>query len=171
MSITEKKREFAQLAVGEEFETYGRTITEADVVSFAALTADWHPQHSDARWAADGDFGERIAHGMLVVSYALGLARANPERVIALRRISDATFKRPVRLGDTIRVRGTVTRVRPVDGDVSIVECDWKVLNQDHRCVVRLTIEALWRDGERISRRERTGRFREVEPELVCPPL
>ena len=43
----------------------GRTITEADVVQFAALTGDLHPQHTDAAWAAESRFGERVAHGML----------------------------------------------------------------------------------------------------------
>ena len=56
----------------------GRTITEADVVPFAALTGDMHPQHTDRHWAADGPFGERIAHGMLVLSYALGADAARP---------------------------------------------------------------------------------------------
>ncbi len=41
----------------------GRTITEADVVQFAALTGDLHPQHTDAAWAASSRFGERVAHG------------------------------------------------------------------------------------------------------------
>ena len=59
-------------------EPRGRTITEADLVSFAALTGDWHPQHADAEWADAGRFGERVAHGMLVLSYAVGLVRVRP---------------------------------------------------------------------------------------------
>ena len=54
---------FEELEAGQPFTTRGRTVTEADVVGFAALTGDWHPQHSDAQWAADSPFGERIAHG------------------------------------------------------------------------------------------------------------
>ena len=82
----------------------GRTITEADVVAFANLTGDQHPQHTDARWAGQGPFGERIAHGMLVLSYAVGLVDFDPERIVALRGSSDVVFKRPVTIGDTIRV-------------------------------------------------------------------
>ena len=59
--------------------TRGRTITEADLVSFSALTGDWHPQHADAAWAAESPFGERIAHGMLVLSYAVGLLPIDPD--------------------------------------------------------------------------------------------
>jgi len=47
--------------------TRGRTITEAGVVAFSALTGDHHPQHTDAQWAAETPFGGRVAHGMLVL--------------------------------------------------------------------------------------------------------
>ena len=55
-----------------------------------------------------GRFGERVAHGMLVLSYAVGLMPFDPERVVALRGLESVTFKRPVRIGDTIRVRSRV---------------------------------------------------------------
>ena len=104
---------FEALEEGVRFSTRGRTITESDVVAFAAQTGDWHPQHSDAEWAASSQFGERIAHGMLVLSYAVGLVPFDPDRVLALRRVADAVFKRPVRLGDTISVRGSVESCAP----------------------------------------------------------
>ena len=66
-------------------------------------------------------FGERIAHGMLVVSFAVGLVPLDPERVIALRRVRDAVFRRPVRLGDTIHVSGRVANVRPAGDDAGLV--------------------------------------------------
>ncbi len=135
----------ASLELGSSFVTAGRTITESDVVSFAALTGDWHPQHADAQWAAAGPFGERIAHGMLVLSYAVGLVPFDPERVVALRRVREATFKRPVRLGDTIRVKGRAGELRPLDERVGLVECAWTVVNQDDRVVVRMVVEALWK--------------------------
>ena len=65
--------DFDRLETGLAVTTRGRTITESDLVSFSALTGDWHPQHADASWAAESPFGERIAHGMLVLSYAVGL--------------------------------------------------------------------------------------------------
>ena len=130
---------------GAELTTRGRTITEADVVSFAALTGDWHPQHADAEWAAQGRFGERVAHGMLVMSYALGLMPFDPDRVVALRGLDSVSFKRPVRIGDTIRVSSTVERVRPLDDEHALVALAWRVRNQDDRTVVRARVEALWR--------------------------
>src|ERR671938_598898 len=89
-------RDFEALEPGASFTTRGRTITEADVVSFAALTGDWHPQHTDEVWAAASPFGERIAHGMLLISCAIGLVPLDPERAVALRRLSEVVFKRPV---------------------------------------------------------------------------
>lgn len=142
---------FEQLAVGHEFVSRGRTVTEADVVGFSALTGDWHPQHADAQWAASSAFGERIAHGMLVVSFAVGLVAFDPERVVALRRIADATFKRPVRLGDTIRVAGAIAELRELDDATGLVGLAWKILNQDGQTVCRARVEVLWRrDGVRL---------------------
>jgi 3-hydroxybutyryl-CoA dehydratase len=125
----------------------GRTITEADVAQFAALTGDMHPQHTDAVWAAGGRFGERVAHGMLVLSYAVGLVEFDPERVVALRRVSNAVFKRPVVLGDTIHVESAIEAVDELDGDHSLVVCGWRVLNQDDRLVTRATVELVWRNA------------------------
>lgn len=135
----------AKVAPGDRFATPGRTVTESDVVGFAALTGDWHPQHADAVWAAASPFGERIAHGMLVLSFAVGLVPLDPERVMALRRVRDATFKRPVRLGDTIRVEGRVEEVRTIDDATSVVALAWSVVNQDGRTVTRAVIEVVWR--------------------------
>jgi 3-hydroxybutyryl-CoA dehydratase len=126
----------------------GRTITEADVAQFAALTGDTHPQHTDAVWAAGSRFGERIAHGMLVLSYAVGLVEFDPERVVALRRVANAVFKRPVALGDTIHVASAVEAVDPLDDEHSLVACGWRVLDQNDRLVVRATVELVWRDGD-----------------------
>ncbi len=153
---------FEQLAAGDAFVTRGRTVTEADVVGFSALTGDWHPQHADAEWAAASPFGARIAHGMLIVSFAVGLVPFDPARVVALRRIRDATFKRPVRLGDTIRVAGEVAALRELDDATGLVTWSWKVLNQDERTVCRAGVEAIWRRDVAPSAapsRDRTGDF------------
>jgi acyl dehydratase len=136
--------------VSADFKSRGRTVTEADVVAFSALTGDWHPQHSDAVWAADSAFGERIAHGMLIVSFAVGLVAFDPERVVALRRVRDVVFKRPVRLGDTIHVEGTEAERREVDGETALVTWNWRILNQDDELVCRVTIEALYREPAEV---------------------
>jgi 3-hydroxybutyryl-CoA dehydratase len=133
-----------------DFTSRGRTVTEADVVAFSALTGDWHPQHSDAAWAAESAFGERIAHGMLIVSFAIGLVNFDPERVVALRRIRDVVFKRPVRFGDTIHVEGTEAERRAVDDETALVTWNWRIVNQDDDLVARVTIEALYREQAEV---------------------
>jgi acyl dehydratase len=135
---------FETLETGQEFVSRGRTVTEADVVSFAALTGDWHPQHCDAEWASASPFGERIAHGMLVVSLAAGLVPFDPSRVLALRRVSDATFKRPVRFGDTLRVEGRIDSLGAGSDEAGLVTFAWNVLNQDDRVVCRARVDVLW---------------------------
>ena len=122
-----------------------RTITEADIAAFASLTGDEHPQHVDPAWAAGSRFGEQIAHGLLVLSLASGLMDWDPERVIALRRVRDAVFKAPVRIGDEVRVAAEVTGIRPIDEETELEACRWRVLNQDDRLVVLATVELLCR--------------------------
>ena len=136
----------SDLDPGTRFATRGRTVTEADVVGFAALTGDWHPQHADAVWAAESPFGERIAHGMLVVSFAVGLVPLDPARVMALRRIKDATFRRPVCLGDTIHVEGKVRERKTVNEEASLVVLGIDVVNQDGRRACGAQVEVLWRE-------------------------
>ena len=60
--------------VGEKFVSPGRTITEADIVMFAALTGDWAELHTNAEYVKKTIFGQRIAHGLLTLSIASGLA-------------------------------------------------------------------------------------------------
>jgi acyl dehydratase len=96
-------RPFGELAEGDRFATPSREVTERDILEFASLTGDSHPQHVDPEWAAGSHFGRQIAHGLLVLSFAVGLLPLEPDRVIALRRLGDAVFKQPVKIGDTLR--------------------------------------------------------------------
>jgi 3-hydroxybutyryl-CoA dehydratase len=136
---------FDDLRPGDAMESSGRTVTEYDVVSFASLTGDWHPQHADAAWAAESPFGRRIAHGMLVISYAIGLLPIDPRVVLALRSIDGAVLKRPVGLGDTIRVRAKVAGLRPLTDDTGLVTLAVRIVNQAGELVCRMEIVVLWR--------------------------
>jgi 3-hydroxybutyryl-CoA dehydratase len=136
---------FDDLEIGDSMESSGRTVTEYDVVSFAALTGDWHPQHADAAWAKESPFGRRIAHGMLVVSYALGLLPIDPRVVLALRSIDGAVLKRPVGLGDTIRVRARLADKRELGAETGLVTLAVRIVNQADELVARMQIVVLWR--------------------------
>ena len=137
---------FETLEIGDQMESSGRTVTEVDVVSFAALTGDWHPQHADAHWAAENNgFGGRIAHGMLVISYSLGLLPIDPRVVIALRSMDRAVLKRPVAIGDSIRVRARVSDKRPLSDETGLVTLGVRIVNQSNELVARLEMTVIWR--------------------------
>jgi 3-hydroxybutyryl-CoA dehydratase len=132
-------------AVGYQFETPYREVREHDVQLFAALTGDRHPQHVDQRWASASLFGEQIAHGLLVVSFAMGLVPMDAQRVLALRRC-EALFKQPVKFGDTIKVIGQLSDVKPLGDQNVLAKWRWRVVNGDLVLVVRLVLDVLWRN-------------------------
>ena len=63
---------YADLAEGQEFTTPARTITGSDVVQFSGLTGDYNPIHTDAEFAADTRYGQRLVHGLFGVPSASG---------------------------------------------------------------------------------------------------
>jgi 3-hydroxybutyryl-CoA dehydratase len=136
---------FQELRVGERFSTPARAVREEDILEFAALTGDSHPQHVDPDWAAKSRFGEQIAHGLLVLSFAVGLLPLDPDRVVALRRVGDAVFKQAVKIGDEVHVDGKITALTELDGEQGLVETNLRILNQDDRLVARLKAELVWR--------------------------
>jgi acyl dehydratase len=136
---------FDRLSIGRRFSTGERAVTDTEVMVFSALTGDRHPQHCDPDWAARSPFGERIAHGMLTMSLAVGLVPLDPELVLALRRVGDVVFKRPVRLNESIRVEGEIGALTPVGEHAGLVNFGWAVRNQDDALVCRAKVEVLWR--------------------------
>jgi len=122
-------------------------VTEADIVSFATQTGDLHPLHVDAEWAAATPCGQRVAPGMLTLSYTLGLVRLDPERAIALKRISDVVFIRPVEIGDTLSVTGRVASVTPDGSGASTLALTLATANQRKQLVCRARVQIKWRDA------------------------
>lgn len=106
---------FEEFEAGQSIVSPARTITEADVVAFAALSGDWNAIHTDAVYAAQHFFGQRVAHGLLIMSIASGLAMRLgilEDTVLAFREIEGWKFSQPVFIGDTVRVRATVTETK-----------------------------------------------------------
>jgi acyl dehydratase len=126
---------FEDVEVGFRFETPRRTVTEADLVAFAGVSGDFNPLHTDARSAAQSIYGERIAHGALVLSIATGLRQRTglfDGTLMGLLEIRSWRFRAPVRIGDTIRVVNEITELRETSKDdrgVMVQRID--VLNQD----------------------------------------
>jgi 3-hydroxybutyryl-CoA dehydratase len=139
------RHDFDRLEEGGRFRSRGRTVTEADLVSFSALTGDFHPLHTDAEWAAGSEFGGRVAHGALLLSYCVGLVPFDPERVLALRGFDRVAFKRPVRIGDTIHVEGELESKQALDAAAGLVVFGWKVVNQRGETVALAKARVIWR--------------------------
>ena len=102
---------FEEMSEGQLITSQGRTITEADIVNFCGFTGDWSELHTNAEYGATTPFGQRIAHGMLTMSVATGLAVMTgfiEDTIVAFEGISDWAFKRPVFIGDTIYVESKV---------------------------------------------------------------
>lgn len=138
---------FEALREGASFATDAHRVTAKEVLAFAALTGDHHPQHVNRDWAAASAFGEQIAHGMLVVSLAAGLVPFDPERVVALRALREVVFKRAVSFDAEIRVVGTVAALRPVGDDAGLVTLAWRILDGTDRLCCRARVDVLWRAG------------------------
>jgi len=138
-------RPFGALRAGDRFVTAARTVSEEDILDFADLTGDVHPQHVDPEWAVESRFGEQIAHGLLVLSFAVGLLPLDPDRVVALRRMADAVFKQPVKIGDALHVEGDIVRTRELDPEHGLVEARIRMVNQHGRLAVRASVELVWR--------------------------
>ncbi len=101
---------FEEFTTGDSITSVGRTVTETDVVNFAALSGDWNLIHTDAEYARQGLFGERVAHGLLVLSIASGLAvrLGFMEDTVQAFMGLEWEFRGPVKIGDTVRVRATI---------------------------------------------------------------
>ena len=130
---------FEDVEVGFRFETPRRTVTEADLVAFAGVSGDFNPLHTDSTFAAASIYGERIAHGALVVSLATGLrqrAGLFDGTLMGLLEIRNWRFSAPVRIGDTIRVVNEVTALEETSKPDRGIMVQWiEVLNQDDTVV------------------------------------
>ena len=133
-----KRTFYEDYAVGDEFVTPARTVTEADVTLFAALSGDYNRLHTDVEYAAQGPFGERIAHGLLGLSMVIGLAfrtEIDPDGAVAFLGLS-WKFSGPIKLGDTIHAMIQIASMRPTHTpDRGIIVQATQLLNQRHELV------------------------------------
>lgn len=107
-----RSRFFEDYEVGERRESFGRTITEADIVIHAGQTGDFYPHHMDAEWCKGQDFKERIAHGTLIFSIGVGLTAGDINPEAFSYGYDRLRFVKPVFIGDTIRARATIKEKR-----------------------------------------------------------
>jgi len=103
---------FEDLEVGMT-EVYGKTISEADIVMFSGVSGDTNPLHLNAEYAAQSQFGECIAHGMLSASFISTIFGTKLPGPGCIYMSQNLRFKAPVKVGDTVIARVTVTELIP----------------------------------------------------------
>lgn len=135
---------FEEFEVGQRIITSGRTITESDIVTFAGLSGDYNQIHTDAEFSSKTPFGKRVAHGLLVLSIASGLAMRTgvmEGTVIAFREINDWKFSLPIFIGDTVLTELHIIetkRIPRLGGGSLVIELSVKNQNNE------LTMKGTW---------------------------
>lgn len=120
---------FDEINVGDRAVSRGRTITEADIVLFAGFSGDWYPLHCDKEYAAGSVFGQRVAHGMLVLSVATGMIPMKPGVVLAFYGMEKVRFTAPTFIGDTLHVEAEVLE-KADKGNFGVVTIKQEIKNQ-----------------------------------------
>src|SRR4030043_2205213 len=114
---TQRGMWFEEFEVGQRIISPSRTITESDIVSFAGLSGDYNQIHTDTEFSSKTPFGKRVAHGLLILSIASGLAVRTgvlEGTVIAFREINNWKFSLPVFIGDTIHAELNIIELKPI---------------------------------------------------------
>lgn len=124
---------FDEFEIGDRYESQGRTVTEADVVNFAGISGDFNPLHTDAEFGKASPFGERIAHGMLIMAMATGMANWTgifEGTTIALME-QLIRYKGAVKFGETVHLQLEVLEKKPTSKpDRGVVRFAARMLNQ-----------------------------------------
>jgi len=129
-------RPFDAYHIGDRWQSRGRTITVSDLVMFSALSGDWYPLHTDQEWASKTRYGQRIAHGMLVLSVATGLMVFKPGIVLAFYGLDQTRFVRPTYIGDTLHVELEVRSLEDKKTSGGVVTSLMHVVKQTGEAVV-----------------------------------
>lgn len=146
------KKYFDDFEIGDKFgPTRARTVTETDIVNFASLTGDWFQLHTDVEFANKSMFGERIAHGMLVLSIASALAPPYDLAFLAFYGMDRVRFTAPVKIGDTIHVEAEVIDKKEKEGNSGTVTLRSYVKNQRNENVTVWDAKVLLAKSEKTA--------------------
>ncbi len=128
---------FDDLVLGDEWESPARTVTESDVVLFAALSGDYNPLHCNHELSEKGPFGRPVAHGLLGLAFATGLISQAPRiDTLAFLAILEWRFLLPIGFGDTVRVVSQIEALEPQsNGRRGVVTWHRHILNQNGQIV------------------------------------
>lgn len=128
-----------ELIVGQRA-SYSKTLTERDIILFAACSGDVNPVHLDTEYAATTPFGEPIGHGMwtgALVSAAIATCLPGPGSVYRSQSLS---FKHPVKIGDTVTVTLIVSEIKE---RIKLVTLECEAHNQDGKLIAKGIAEVI----------------------------
>ncbi|HUZ47242.1 MAG TPA: MaoC/PaaZ C-terminal domain-containing protein [Terriglobia bacterium] len=133
-----QQKYFEEYELGTIRESLGRTITETDIVLHAGQSGDFYPHHMDAEWCKGQEFKQRIAHGTLVMTVAVGLSASAVNPQAFTYGYDRLRFIKPVFIGDTLHSRVTLKEKRdsPKRPDYGIVVELVEALNQRQEVVL-----------------------------------
>lgn len=134
---------YGDYQVGETWTSFGRTITETDVVSFAGLSGDFFSLHIDDEYARTTQFGRRIAHGMLILSISTGLLHFEPGIIAAFYGIDHLRFTGPTFIGDTVHVKATITDLQDRRENQGVVTILHEIIKQTGEIVITGNLKLL----------------------------
>lgn len=145
MPILQPYLHFDDLEVGAEYQSAARTVTQADITTFAGFSGDYNPIHIDHEFCKDTPFRQPIAHGFGVFSIASGLSIHAPQtKTVALLGVREWKFVAPVFIGDTVHVLSTV-KEKHLKGVGKRGEIVWhrRIVNQHGKTVQEGTMTTL----------------------------
>ncbi len=145
------ERYFEDYEIGKEFISESRTIGEPDIVDFARLSGDFHPTHFDDEFAKGSFYGEKVGHGLLSLSVAMGLINHWEYRsrsIMAFIKVT-CSFLRPVKVNDRIHAKSSILGKKEwKKPDKGVVVFGLEIINHRGETVARAEIEELVRKKE-----------------------
>ena len=129
---------FEDLHVGQQA-SFSKTITEADISHFVAITGDVNPLHVDREFAARTFFGQRVVQGLLSASLLSTVIGMLLPGTGAIYRSQTLEFLRPVYIGDTLTA---CCEILEIDREKELIRMDAKIDRQDGETVIRGSSEA-----------------------------
>jgi len=138
-------RYFDEIELDERMVTRGRTITESDIVQWCALTGDWYVLHTNAHYAAQTRFGQRIVPGIQVLAYAAGLGvPPDAPAIVANYGTDNIRFTAPTFIGDTLHLEARVlAKETKREGRDGVIRLEWNMVNQNGIMVMRSDLQIL----------------------------
>jgi len=140
MTYSYRPHYYEEFEEGQIFESSGRTVTETDVVNYAAIGGDWTELHTNTEYAAKQPFEHRVVHGPLTFSIAMGLAYRcgfMERTVLGFLGMETMDFPNPVFIDDTVYGTYTITNKHDLESrpDAGVVSVQFDLYNQDDELV------------------------------------